>query len=409
MRGPALLCIALSACTGNIEMTPTPVEPDAITVIAGAPLVPLTLPARNVAGEWTAPSALWSQAGAITVVDGEHVAQWTGSAFADVAVGAEGESHTLGSVKAMTRRGQGVLLATSEGLFQDAPGTLLASPASANLTMGSVRFINAFDDTLYVSATNELFRFIDGEKETFAITDAAEPGAVQAIVARGPTSALVVQGASAYGVDLAAHTVKTLARGVGTVTALDRSADAVLLGTSEGLVSVHADDTVTRHTFAAADDAARAVVDVEVAGGQVYVTLGDAVLRVSSTGAEALTALTAGAPDALALDANADAWVVDGAEVIKLGTSLTPTPPSFASDVKPFFATHCTQCHADNTLGTPQRDFTSFAVASAFATTIADRLTTTDSQRRMPPTDVEVLTADQTEVVLRWVAGGKNP
>ena len=87
-----------------------------------------------------------------------------------------------------------------------------------------------------------------------------------------------MKGASLYALDLATKTVKTLARGVGTVTAIDHRGGSVLLGTSEGLLEVDVDGLVTRHTLTGSADAAASIIDVEVVGATTLVTTTSQVL-----------------------------------------------------------------------------------------------------------------------------------
>lgn len=409
MRIPALVCLGLTACQGNIVMTPQTPEPAPMTVVTGAPLTVASPPARNTAGTWVAPSSLWSTGGNITIVDGPAVKQFVDTDFVTITVGIDGESHELGTVKAVSRRGEGVLLATTNGLFHDAPGYLLASPASASVSMATVRFIDSFDDTLYVSSVAELSKLSDSTRQTLVIADDKESGEVQAVIGRTPSSAIVVKGASLYAIDFTAKKVTTLARGLASVTAIDRNAEGVLIGTTEGLVEVHADDSVTRRTFTVDTSTPVTIVDLDVSNGTTTVVTDSAVLELSSTGSTVLTTLARAWPDAFARDGAHDAWVIDGAQVIKLGTSLTQPPPSFATEVKPFMQAHCATCHATGARYAPVEDFTSLALARQKANAIIDRITESDLGRVMPPPDTEVLTAAQYDVVVRWVAGGMLP
>jgi hypothetical protein len=396
---PAL--VLLLACTGRIEMKPEPAVVPPMVVSAGAPLS-LTRPARRDEGAFTAPSALWVQGGRATVLDGDGVSQRSGSTFNALPVGTSADPRAPGTPRALTTRGDGVFLAGANGFFHDAPGRLLRSPLSDSFSIATVRFVDFVDGALWVTTATDAVRVLDGRRESLQVTDEGS-GALQAVVGRSAARALLVQGTTLYAVDLEQRTVKALARGVGTVTSLSRRDDVVLLGTSEGLVEVRADDVVTQRTLSPAGAAAAAVVDVE---GALVATTAQ-VLNVTSATAVVLADVAQPFPDALARDVSGDVWFLDGAKVTRLTTSMEPPPPSFATDVRPFMTAHCRSCHASGANYAPVLDLESYAVARTWAQASLRRLT--DTLSPMPPASVEVLTPAQYAVVVRWVEGGLLP
>lgn len=418
MRVPVLLfsVLATSACMGSLtdemKVPPAP-EPPAATVVNGAALE-LTRPTQSFEGSFGAPSLVWLQAGAATVLDGDAVSQRQGTSFASLLVGTSDDPRTPGTPRAMTVRNGGVFLAGSGGFFHDAPGMLLRSPLSDSFSMDEVRFVDFVDGALWVTTSREVVRVLDGRRVAVSLTDEKEAGALQAVVGRSATRAVVVKGASAYEVvlpvasdDVDGRSITTLARGLPTVTALSRRADVVLLGTSAGLWEVAADGKVTQRTLAAKLSPALEVVDVEATTDAHLVTTKSQVLHVTQAGAVVLADVAAPKANALVEDAAGDVWFLDGAKLARLTTSVTVPPPSFAADVKPFFVAHCTSCHTSGAQYAPVLNFEDYATAKTWAQKSLQRLT--DTLAPMPPASAEVLTPAQYDVVVRWIDGGLLP
>jgi len=129
------------------------------------------------------------------------------------------------------------------------------------------------------------------------------------------------------------------------------------------------------------------------------------LVEVDADGARALGEIATPAAHGVAVDANGDAWAVDGEGLYRYRTGR---PVSFETDVRPFFAEHCTPCHTEGKQGAPKFDLESYEVATARADLILRRLRGVDIAP-MPPTSVEVLTAADYAAVTRWVGGGLKP
>jgi hypothetical protein len=399
--------LLVTGCTGAIEpLRPAPIEVPAITIVSGAP-TESTRPQRTTEGAFTAPTALWLQEGAPTVLDGQRVSRRDGPGFKPLTIGTPEDARTPGAIRAATPRHGGVFLAGTEGFFHDAPGRLLRSPLSDAFAMESVRFVDFTGGALWVTTANEAVRVLNGRREAVRIADPEETGALQAVVGRTATTALVVQGASLYSVDLSTRAVTTLARTVPTVTALSHRGEVVLLGTTEGLVEVSADDVVKRRTLAAAGGTAAAIVDVEAVGGTSLVSTSRQVLHVTEASAVILADVTQPWPDSLAKDPSGDVWFLDGTSVVRLSTSVAPPAPSFATDVKPFMAAHCRSCHSSGANYAPVLDLENYGVAKTWAQASLRRIT--DPLSPMPPASAEILTPAQYDIVVRWVDGGLLP
>ncbi len=400
-----ITALLLTACTGEIRVpvTPTPVVIRDIEVVSVAPRNSAR-PDRTTQGTWSAPSALWLQNGAVTVLDGAQVKQRNGTSFTTLSIGTDTTPSEVGTLKALSRRGEGVFFASTGGFFHDAPGRLLRAPLSDDFTMAAVRFVDATGAALWVTTATDAYRILNGHREAVRVSDPEETGALQVVAGRTETKALVVLGSSLYAVDLEARTIKPIARGVGTVTAVDHQADGtVLLGTSAGLVTVGTDDVVTRQTFAS--DVA--IVDVEVIGEVTLISTTSQLLQLTATGSVILADLAQPWPDAVTRDAAGDVWVLDGAALVRLSTSVTVPPPSFAADVKPFMTAHCKSCHVAGANYSPVINLENYATAKQWAWQLVSRLQ--DTSAPMPPTSTEVLTPSDYDVVVRWVEGGQLP
>lgn len=402
----------MTACTGEIRVpvTPTPVVVPDITVVSVAPREAATRPERTLQGDWSNPSALWLQQGAVTVLDGAAVKQRSDAAFINVAVGTDTEPRQVGTLRAVTRRADGVFLASTGGFFHDAPGRLLRAPVSDDFTMSTVSFVDAVGAALFVTTATGGYRVRDGHREAVRVSDPDETGTLQLVAGRTEDTALVVMGASLYAVDLSARTIKPLARGLATVTAVDHLADgSVLLGTSAGLVTVKSDDTVTRATLSA-DGSDVAIVDLQVTTDATLVATATQVLQLTAGGPVVLGDVTKPWPDALTKDAAGDVWFLDGATLVRLSTStvvVEPPPVSFAADVKPFMTAKCATCHATGANYSPVINLENYGTAKTWATNVVNRLQ--DTLAPMPPASTEVLTPAQYDVVVRWVEGGLLP
>jgi hypothetical protein len=241
------------------------------------------------------------------------------------------------------------------------------------------------------------------------VTDSNEPGAaLQALIGRSATSALLVQGASLYSLDVAASSVSVLARGVGKVAAFDVRADGVvLIATDDGLLEVATDDVVLRRTFSAENEKAASIVNVAVAGASVLVATTTHALELKDGGAQVLAVFTRAKPQTLARDANGDTWFVDQDDLCRLTTTGDPVTASYETEVKPFLRAHCRSCHVSGANYAPIIDFESFGVAKQYAARSLARLK--DSLSPMPPSSTEVLTPAQYDVFVRWVEGGHQP
>lgn len=403
MRVPLLSSVVFAACSGSIQMTPPPLEVPSVTVSLGAP-TERDRPVRSQPGTWTTPSALWRQSGNVVVLDGDVLTQRSVTSSSSLSVGTEG---TPGAVKALSRRGDGVVLAGTGGFFHDAPNGLLRAPMSEDFSMDTVRFVDVVGAAIWVTTKTEAVRVLDGRRQAVSIDDPAETGELQVVVGTSESAALVIKGGSLYAADLTALTVTTLARGLSTVTAIDHLGTDTLIGTSAGLLQISASGTVTQRTLSTSLETAQGVVDVEVVGDTTLVTTSKQVLQVNPVGAVVLADVTRAWPDALTKDTAGDVWFLDGAQVVRLATSLAPPAPSFATDVKPFMTAHCRSCHATGANYAPQLDLETYATARTWAAATVTRLTSTQSP--MPPASTETLTPAQYDVVVRWVEGGLLP
>ncbi|MGV3620859.1 MAG: hypothetical protein ACO1OB_08580, partial [Archangium sp.] len=190
---PLILTAALAiiGCTAEVKVPTVPekvVVPDVTTVV----VTPResTRPNRTVHGNWSAPSAIWSQNGAATVLDGTNVQQRNSDDFVAILVGTDSEPNTMGQLKAVTRRNGGVFLASSTGFFHDAPGRLLRAPLSDDFSMAQVRFVDSVGAALFVTTDTDAYRVFNGRRDAVRVNDPDETGALQLVAGRSETEAL---------------------------------------------------------------------------------------------------------------------------------------------------------------------------------------------------------------------------
>lgn len=409
MRPACLLLLAAAACDGTIDMKVPPVEPEAPTRIEGA--LSAGAPAARAELGMTEPGQqLGLLGGALAVAGTETLYRFDRetSTFSAVPVGDVGESMATGPVRHLARRGAGLFVVAEGGIFHDASGRLLRSPLSQSVAAADIRALDDFgegaDEELWLVTATGAER-VRGGVMTHVGLDHGGPVAPDLAVAVGKNEGLVLAGSNLYSVDLVAKTAAWEAKDLPPVSAVARGDDGtVFLATARGLYARAKSGAVSLYTFAAAGAEAVAVADVTTAFGETLVVAGGAV---ATLGGSTFGTLSSAKARGLTRDSNGDTFALDGTALVRLATGRVV---SFDADVKPFMVAHCTGCHTTGANYSPRFDLTDFTVVSegTFLAKIIQRLTA-NGKPPMPPSDVEVLTSSDYAVVLRWVAGGKQP
>lgn len=394
------------APAGGVSTTPT------VVLVEGAPEAAAPIERVPVAAP-TAPTLLSITQGVVAV--GTDAGLLVGSSvepdtlFELAVVADEGGPVETGGVNALARRASGgILVAAEQGLFHDADGLLLHSPLDESLAGMSVAALDAFGEgeteELWLVAGDTLLHVGGGTMEALSIPGASGP--VEAAVALGPGRALVVQIGKAYVLDTTAMTATAVAEGLGAVHGVDRADDGTAwIAADAGLLSWSQSGRGELHTFAEHGAPARPVLAVNTAFGATIAVVDGTLVSVEADEARAIDDLGEAAAHGVAVDANGDAWVIDGAKLYRYPTGR---PISFESDVRPFFEAHCTSCHDGGKDGAPKFDLSSYVVAKSKAELVLHRLRGV-GVAPMPPANVEVLTAADFAVVTRWVGGGTKP
>lgn len=414
MRCTLLLLVAAAACQGTIDMKVPPVEPKAPTRVDGA-LTTGSAPARSELGMTDPGQQLALLGGALAVAGAETLYRFDAetSLLGAVPVGDVGEPMTTGPVRHLARRGSGLFVVAEGGIFHDASGRLLRSPLSDSIAAIDIAALDDLGEgeaeELWLTTASGVERIKAGIATGVAI-DFESTGTADLAVGVEKDQGLLLSGGNLFWVDLATRTAKWEAKALPPVTAAARGDDGtVYLATRKGLYARGRSGELKLYSFTAAGEEPRPVTDVTVAYGEVLVAVDGAVAQLSATGASAFGTLVAPRAHGLTRDANGNTFMLDGAALVQLATGASHAV-SFAADVAPFFIAHCTTCHATGANYSPVFDLTSYAVASepVFNAKIIQRLTAS-GKPPMPPSDVEVLTSSDYAVVLKWVAGGKQP
>jgi mono/diheme cytochrome c family protein len=399
-----LTLLSLSCSTGLIVMPPpSPMEPP-VAEVATVSLIDAARPTRTDVRSVTDAVGLSTMGGVVAVVGRTAVA--LGDDARAVPVGANG-GEALGTVRSTGRRGQGALLLTSNGVFLEQQGRLMRSPVSDSLPLATLRAIDVVGqgptETWWLRTDDAVFRVTEGDVDSIVLTDPKVSGPIGAVVGRDATTAFVVRGERLYLIDVGGKTVQALARGVGEVFASARLADeTVVFATRLGLLRVASDNRAVVSTFGG-DDAVR---DVSIDGEGALVQAGGKLISVRGDGARVLSDLAVPVIGGVVREGSGAVVALDGATLIRLGTTPQEEPVTFA-EVKPFFAAHCVSCHASGANYAPIIDFTKYATAKQWGQKSAARVA--NSASPMPPASSGLLSPSQYDVLVQWVAQGMLP
>jgi mono/diheme cytochrome c family protein len=358
--------------------------------------------------------ALYQGAAAVGTTGGVLVGSLTTNSLKPLLVVPTGdEPSSAGAIQRFAQRGTGGFFAVAEnGLFHDGQGVLLYSPLNQakELAGNPITWLDAFgaqsSEELWLVTSAGAFRVAAGKIGSFEVEDpAGVPQPAEAVVGVAPGQAIVVTAGRAYLVNIVEVTAELLLEEMGPFHGLARGEDGtVYIAAGGGLFER---DPVTGalavRTLAAAGAPAEPVLAVAASFGAVVAATQKSLVRIDAAGAVRLVDLPE-PPPALAVDGQGDTWALESGKVVR---HITGAPVSFESDVKPFLDAHCMSCHASGAGGAPVVDFLDYEVAKERASTIVKRLKGEGSV--MPPVTVEVLTAADYAVVIRWVAGGLLP
>lgn len=404
----AVFAVCLVACSSEDEEVGIKGSTK-VSIVEGAPVEGKAAPRAAVTLE-ASPELVATLGGVVAV--GTNVGTLVGTLGDDALVDLkvhpdqEGPKQT-GAVQLLVGRDDGGLLVLGdEGLFADSSGYLLSSPLGADLVPLGVTSLDTFgsgnDEEIWLTASDGAYRVAGGKMRRFSVEGASSPTRVVAVA---PAQAVVVAGPNLYFVDLGAGYALQAEIELGAVRGAAHGDDgSVYLATDAGLFMRTRSGTMTLATLAPPGAPAVGIRAVNASyGSAVAVTdtdvvslVGDAPNVIGEAGANA---------SSVGADANGDVWV---ASTEALFHHRTGKAVSFATDVKPFFETHCQTCHDAGKTSAPDRNFTDYDIALQLSEEIVSRLRASDSTT-MPPPNEEVLTAADYAVVTRWVAQGALP
>lgn len=418
---PLALAI-LGGCGSSTESTaPDAVDP-VVKKIEGVPTPAASPAARTEIAGVAAPTALASLHGAVLV--GTAGGLLVGTLADDpphpmTLIPDDGGPMSTGAISLLARRsGGGVLARGDNGLFHDLDGFLVTSPLDSvvgkspepNIVPpvdGALRTIDVFgegaSEEVWFTTDANVAHAAGGQLDVLVVRGAKGPPV--GAIGTGPGQALIVAGGDVFFVDEAKPSAVKIAAAIGTLHGQDRAEDdTVYLATDIGLLVRDKAGALSLRTFAPAGKPGASVLGVTASFGVVMMAIGSSLVRLDEDGATTIGPL-AGGPGGLAVDGNGDVWAADQG---KLARFATGAPVSFAADVKPFFAEHCSSCHDAGKNGAPKDAFLDYATAKDRSDTIVKRLLGSGVPV-MPPVTTEALTSADYAVVTRWVGGGLLP
>ncbi len=410
--------MGLGGCaTGEIRPIVVPPAPAPVpTRIDGAATAGQALEATTVEGA-DSPVELSLLGGELFVAESTRALRVPGRGVTAtlIPVGAPGEPASMGALSAVARRGGGVWLLSSEGLFHDRDGRLLKSPVSDDLRTLGVKRVNAFgqgaQEALWAVTAGDVRYLVGGEMFSVSLHLEGAPSTASFAVGVGPGQALVVLGETAVFVDVSAAKAHQAIEYLGQVHAVERDDDgSVVFATSNGLFTWHTDGRVTWHTLVASGDAPRAVNALSVGGGPLAAVSGCDVLERSGGEFKSVATLVASRSFGLRRDATGTLFAVDGARLVRLALHEGSGGISFATDVKPIVEAGCGSCHDTAREGAPLFNFGNFETVKSLAARSLVLMKGLDPQGKvMPPFPNPSLADAQIQVFEQWIAGGYQP
>lgn len=417
---PSLAALALAACGGTADhqiISGIKEELRPLTTVAGAPTDRVA--ANSTLTMSSPPQALGVFDGRAAIGTGAGLFAASNSqpdTVAEVPVYLDGTgiirtdtAATTGSVQLLARRGtEGTLAVTDKGLFHNQDGVLVRSPLSDTLAGKQLLGVDVYgsgaSEELWLLAADGLHHV--GNQQLVSISISGVNAKPEAALATGASRALVALDGALYDVDLTAGTAVLIHKGLGHVTAAERSEDGELFfATDTGLLEVNKAGELRLHTLAADGAPAQAISTVTAAYGSLVVGTASELYALEPAGVFHLGSVAGLTPRGVAIDANGDTFAAGTAGMLRFKTGK---PVSFATDVKPFFTQHCMSCHQTGINGAPAINFTDYETARTWSAEALKRLNAV-SVSPMPPTSAETLTAADYAVVTRWVGGGMAP
>ncbi len=401
-------CGPLGEGAGLLELKGSAPAPEPLTVVAQSPIEGVPADATIV--------ELPARPGRLSLLNGRILVGTETGVFTEsqaspgvlrampVMIEAAGPDST-GSIQLLTRRSTGVLVVGANGIFHDQGRMLMPSPLNDAFATRP-RALHAVGEgaaeELWI-ITGELLHLKEGQLWYVRI-----PGLIDtpsAVVGIEPGRALVAAGGKLFEVNVDARTAAEVIADVGEVHDVDRSDDgAVWLASDSGLIVRTPEGRVIRHTFVEEGTTPVATFSVSAAQGAPVVTTAQGVVRLEPTGPVRVADLSGETTRSAVVDAQGDLWTLDGGGLRRWATGAAV---SYEADVKPFLVQHCADCHSAGG-NAPPINFENYDVVVSKAGVILARLQA-EGAGIMPPASEGLLSPADYAVVVRWIAGGKQP
>lgn len=308
----------------------------------------------------------------------------------------EGSPDSLGTIVALLERENGILVRTTEGLFENYEWALVFSPLNdafdASLDVATLAEVGgATDLSLFVSTPSDVFYLSDTRFDRLILED---EGLVASALATTSTGALIAGEAGLLDV-----TIESLEAQVGSTELFGTIASMAgrdgLVGIASTLGTFFRDGEGAYHGLGSAPALGTAF---DRAGRAIFL-LEDSVLRSDTTQVETFgTWESEASPTAIGVDEFNHVWTFSGTQLTRWEVG---NPLSFEESIAPVFESRCNGCHLEGTPG-PKHDFSDYGEVFALQDSVLERV----ALGLMPPGG---LPSDELEMVLLWFQGGINP
>jgi hypothetical protein len=346
-----------------------------------------------------------SSQGTLVVSLDDSTYEYTGGVLVERTLYAEtGEPTSLGAVSSIgPRAGEGAWLAAANGLYELDGFYLTLSPQMPGQVRAAYEQPSGLMQGLWLATDQGLVYRTTAATNAFTID--GDKDVSQIVVEPMGDDAFAVFGGTLYRLTLTGDsmTAEQVPMTTGAVRGIAASTGNLYAATPIGLVRWNATLSPAWQVITLAADGQQLSLDAvatDPVSGTVWALAGSQVIEVDGT---TRTSYPQGVGNSIAVDQLGDVWLMNGAQLTRLQSTVSGTAVSFASQVQPFISANCTTCHAD---------FTTYDVFKTKAADALRRVSSGDMPRctgGIPCAADQHLKPDQYSVLEQWIRGGMQP